>query len=271
MLRKKMKLNFGLPLFNLKKAAFAFNSLKNIVEPKNDEEKILKFHHVCHLFWQKRSKHYASNIVNTFSIFWNFNFTDTFLSNYLQDTRKKCVHIGSFFLLILTITLCASNIALLVNVNRTQKDISLKTIKIALLKWDEIEKIKSGGNLSEVDIDTKILGSLNELIKSENKSAHSKSCGRDSCTYYYKRFYQRRPNYQHDYPVYNYRFFKNDGYSLGDEKLFNNYGVYLIQEFLGKKEPAWKGFGICEVKQPKFDLKLDRNLPMDSATNIQIF
>ncbi|RMZ95442.1 hypothetical protein BpHYR1_003106 [Brachionus plicatilis] len=192
--------------------------------------------------------------------------TVVFLS--LMDTSKKCVHIGSFFLLILTITLCGLNIALLVNVNRTPKDISPKTIKIALLKWDEIEKIKSGGNLSEVDIDAKILGSLNELIKSENKSTNSKRCSKESCTYYYKRFYQRRPNHQHDYPVYNYRFFKNDGYSLDDEKLFNNYGVYMIQEFLGKKEPAWKGFGKCEVKQPKFDLKLDRNLPMDSATNL---
>ncbi|RMZ94880.1 hypothetical protein BpHYR1_040419 [Brachionus plicatilis] len=224
-----------------------------------------------------------------------FGFSLIFLYNIRQKEKLEISFftIGFILFILSVITICGLNIAMLVKLSFTSMDINPKSIKMALFKVDEIEQIKSGRFVKEKNFDERTLGVIHDVVFSETKHLNSVDCSDNDCSTLYKRYYRKEIDcgqvlskdkfidcqqniskvifkfrYIDDgeYPVYNCLTLDKKNDCKLDCQLLENYGVYLVQEFSDIVEPAWNGFGKCEVVQPKFDLDLDKSLQVECAS-----
>lgn len=190
---------------------------------------------------------------------------------------------------IFILTTIGLNIVLLTQLRWDNRiDITSKNIKIGFFNPSEQLAIKSGTYIKDQYFDNRLVGSLNDIIKSNNKTLVKKICTK-RCSYFYRRQYSFNiecnnitKEFYNDcnlatslsiklqytdkrgYPVYSCaRKNENMCFSTQCPELENlQYRLMLIQlnQDNKKVEPAWKGLCKCGNKQPDVLLKYDEGL-----------
>ncbi|RNA31633.1 hypothetical protein BpHYR1_045898 [Brachionus plicatilis] len=169
------------------------------------------------------------------------------------------------------------NIFLLVKLNTSfKKDINPGTIKMGFFNQTEIDLIEQEKFVKDPNYSYRFVGTLYDILFSNNKRLAYSYCSRSNCRRYYLRFLKAEiicdaaaqsvyPDCSNNlkliiqlkyldsgaYPSYNCAVMSKNSTcfsscpGLGDRKLF------LVQEFDDKVELGWSGFSNCEVKTPR--------------------
>ena len=180
------------------------------------------------------------------------------------------------------------NIVLLTMLNNLlENNIGPDNIKIGYFNQTDTNSILNGKYVKDNTYSNRIIGTLSNVIYSNNKVLSYVSCSsKSSCTYYYLHFYnfqipctsQNQAVYQDclnassltmklkyldsgPYPSYNCIVntdIKNCS-TVCSQFLNLNYQFILIQDFSGIVQPAWQGLSNCNT-QPRIYLNQDFSL-----------
>ncbi|CAF0748881.1 unnamed protein product [Brachionus calyciflorus] len=207
-----------------------------------------------------------------------------------DDETQRLYKIGKILLFIASflalVGIGVLNILTLINLKTDfNKDINPKTIKIGYFTEYEKAQIEQYNLIKDSNYTNRIIGSLYDIIESEDKKVAYMTCSESSCTHYYLRtlnveitcnsetenFYsdcmtaqkikiQMKYLDNDDYPIYNCGFVdKNETCKRGCPGLMNH-KLFLVQEFNNRVELGWNGYCNCEVKAPKVELAEDLEL-----------
>lgn len=213
------------------------------------------------------------------------------LVDLLRTKVARIIDLTPTIIIILTLIVSFGyNIVLLARLNSEfDKDISKNTIKFGIFSKDEIDLIKKGMFVRDDKFDHRIVGTLGDLINSENKENHVKECilNDDYCKRYYRRAFKKYIkcedvftdcesisdlvitlkyiDYENEYPTYECQT-KNDNLCSIACREFKekNYNIYLIQDFGNKIEMAWNNFERCEEIKPIAYLKTSNSTYVDN-------